>query len=83
MILPPFFRKVHCSGFKLKTFSTYFFICECQAQGDPSCKRYSAQLKDAPHFIFSCLVLEAKCWELLRHAPPQLQELDLPRDQLD
>ena len=51
-----------------------------QARGDPSCKLCGAQLEDAPHFISTCLSLETKHRELLRHAPPQLQdqELELP-----
>ena len=32
------------------------------------------QLEDAPHFISTCPSLETKCRELLRHAPPQLQD---------
>ena len=49
-----------------------------QARGDPSCKLCGAQLEDVPHFISTCPSLETKRREPLRHAPPQLQDRELP-----
>ena len=49
-----------------------------QAHSNPSCKLCGVQLEDVPHFIFSCSPLEAKHRELLRHTPPQPQDLELP-----
>ena len=49
-----------------------------QARGVPSCKLCGAQLEDVPHFISTCPSLETKRRKLLRHAPPQLQDWELP-----
>ena len=45
----------------------------------------ASQLEEPPHFISTCPLLETKHRELLRHAPPQLQdrEPELPEPARD